>query len=213
MDIHLQQLVPQPLKTHDLSASDIWDSDCRLSPGKRYFVVAPSGSGKTTFQHLLYGLRKDYSGSILYAGQSIADWKAKDWAQKRQSQIAIVFQDLRLFGQLSALENIQINNQLQEAVADAEIQRRAEALGVAAYLGQKCETLSYGQQQRIAIIRALCQPFEWLFMDEPFSHLDADNTRKACTLIGEICQAQGAGFVLASLGERYYLEYDQELQL
>lgn len=213
MNIQLQALIPQPLSERDLSSSDIWNSDCLLQEGHHYFVVAPSGSGKTTFQHLLYGLRTDYAGSITYGDSLISQWKAATWAQKRQQQISIVFQDLRLFEQLSALENIQINNQLQHSVEKAEIYSRAEELGVAAYLGQRCGTLSYGQQQRIAIIRALCQPFSWLLMDEPFSHLDSENTKKACELIRRVCKEQGAGFMLASLGERYYLDYDQELQL
>lgn len=213
MNIQLQALIPYPLRERDLSTSDIWDSDCLFQQGQHYFVVAPSGSGKTTFQHLLYGLRKDYQGTISYDSSSISKWKARDWAQKRQEQISIVFQDLRLFEQLDAFENIQINNQLKGSVSKEEIYARAEELGVAPYLEQRCGTLSYGQQQRIAIIRALSQPFEWLFMDEPFSHLDSENTRKACQLISRVCKEQGAGLILASLGERYYLDYDQELQL
>jgi ABC-type cobalamin/Fe3+-siderophores transport system ATPase subunit len=65
-----------------------------------------------------------------------------------------------------------------------------------------------GQQQRVAIIRALCQPFEILLMDEPFSHLDAENSLKCLTLINKRCDEIGAGFVLTTLGDDHGFKYD-----
>ena len=73
--------------------------------------------------------------------------------------------------------------------------------------------MSYGQRQRVAIIRALCQPFEFLLMDEPFSHLDDANIKIASNLIKEELKMQQAGFLLVSLGERYYFKYDKEIVL
>ena len=73
--------------------------------------------------------------------------------------------------------------------------------------------MSYGQRQRIAIIRALCQPFDFLLLDEPFSHLDADNIQKAIDLILEICNAENAGMMLVSLGEDYGISFDKRLEL
>jgi len=70
-----------------------------------------------------------------------------------------------------------------------------------------------GQQQRVAILRALCQPYEWLIMDEPFSHLDKENTSKCLELINARTLEQGAGFVLTTLGDDHGFHYDQELKL
>jgi putative ABC transport system ATP-binding protein len=70
-----------------------------------------------------------------------------------------------------------------------------------------------GQQQRVAIIRALCQPFEWLILDEPFSHLDIENTQRSLKLIDERCNHLKAGFVLTSLGDRHGYNYDDEIKL
>jgi ABC-type Mn2+/Zn2+ transport system ATPase subunit len=78
---------------------------------------------------------------------------------------------------------------------------------------QVCGLLSMGQQQRVAIIRALCQPFEWLILDEPFSHLDEVNTQRCLKLINEQTDAMQAGFVLTSLGDSHQFSYHYELKL
>jgi ABC-type phosphate/phosphonate transport system ATPase subunit len=70
-----------------------------------------------------------------------------------------------------------------------------------------------GQQQRVAILRALCQPFELILLDEPFSHLDEENTRRCITMINERCSELKAGFVLTSLGDTHQFNYDKELKL
>jgi ABC-type sugar transport system ATPase subunit len=78
---------------------------------------------------------------------------------------------------------------------------------------QSCGLLSMGQQQRVAIIRALCQPFELILLDEPFSHLDEENTQRCITMINERCDTLNAGFVLTSLGDTHQFNYDKELKL
>jgi len=85
----------------------------------------------------------------------------------------------------------------------------AEKLNVAPLLGKMCKHMSFGEQQRVAIIRSLCQPFEYLLMDEPFSHLDKGNIKIACELIRDKCVKNNAGLILTTLGEHYELEYDQ----
>ena len=70
-----------------------------------------------------------------------------------------------------------------------------------------------GQQQRVAIIRALAQPFEWILLDEPFSHLDEENTQKCLTLIHQRCDEQRAGFILTTLGDDHGTKYDREQKL
>jgi len=80
-------------------------------------------------------------------------------------------------------------------------------------LQQSARTLSYGERQRIAIIRALVQPFQWLLMDEPFSHLDEENTRRAAALIAETCKTQQAGFVLTDLDDDQHFDYNVRYNL
>jgi ABC-type lipoprotein export system ATPase subunit len=83
----------------------------------------------------------------------------------------------------------------------------AEALGIKHIMNQKAGICSYGEQQRVAIIRALMQPFEWLIMDEPFSHLDIANTEKAAALIASECSVRRAGFILTDLDEDTNFSY------
>lgn len=210
---HLKDVRPAPIPTTMLAQSNIWASDLRLEKGKKYLVTAPSGKGKSTFLHAMYGLRKDYTGSVTFDNQLVTGFELEQWANIRQEKVAIVFQDLRLFLDLTGLENIRLKSELTNVKSEAEILEMAERLGVSTILSQSCGTMSYGQRQRIAIIRALCQPFDYLFLDEPFSHLDKENIKNAVELITEVCQEQNAGYILVSLGESYELNYDFQLNL
>lgn len=213
---HFDNLVPIPL-SDQLGASDIWANSFVFDASKRYFVEAPSGKGKTTLQHILYGLRKDYTGKVSIAVDSnnyeLKQLSLEQWTAIRQKDLAVIFQDLRLFLELTALENIQLKNALTNHQTEEAILNMAKMLEVDSLLSKKCGEMSYGQRQRIAIIRALCQPFKFLVMDEPFSHLDSKNIKKCCQLISEECQRQNAGFAIASLEEKYFFEYDLEVKI
>ena len=209
----LNNVQPKPITAAMMQQSDIWASDLLLKKGERYLITAPSGKGKSTFLHILYGLRNDYSGQVSFENQPVNQFDLDNWATIRQEKVSIVFQDLRLFLNLSGWENILLKSSITNTTSDVNIESMAKRLGVDNILSQSCGTMSYGQRQRIAIIRALCQPFEVLLLDEPFSHLDEDNIKVACALIEEVCTAQNAGFLLVSLGERYFLNYDETLIL
>jgi len=208
----LQNILPIPLKEQKFThVSNIWQTDCVFEKGKKYLVLAPSGKGKSTFLHILYGLRKDYEGRVSLGKENIQNFQPSEWANLRKDKLAIVFQNLRLFPSLSAIDNIRLKAQLTNHAAD--IEGMATRLGIKDLLQQSCETLSYGQQQRVAIIRALVQPFDFLLLDEPFSHLDEENTTNALSLIKEVCEQQQAGMILVSLGEAYPIDFDKRLQL
>ncbi len=212
--IELQNIKPIPLLPNGIQAdSQTWGVPCRFKKGKKYLVAAPSGKGKSTFIHIIYGLRSDYEGQLLLQGKDIKTLTKEAWSEIRQNKLSVVFQNLRLFLNLTALENIQIKNDLHQYKSLNEIKDMAELLGVDNLLDKKCATLSYGQRQRIAIIRALCQPFDFLLLDEPFSHLDENNINKAISLIEKECKDQKAGLILVSLGEPYSFKYDKELIL
>jgi ABC-type lipoprotein export system ATPase subunit len=135
-------------------------------------------------------------------------------AEIRQKQVSVIFQDLRLFTQLTARENIELKRILFTPIYEAsKIDEMAERLGITHILDNKVATCSYGERQRIAIIRALIQPFELLLMDEPFSHIDEKNTEKAVALILEECNKQNAGFVLCDLDDDNLFNYTKKLTL
>lgn len=210
--IELQNVQPFPL-ANAISKSEIWSNHCNFKKGKKYLVTAPSGKGKSTFIHAIYGLRQDFSGEVKINGASNKKLSNNDWSDIRQHHLSIVFQDLRLFPDLTALENILLNAQLNENTSVQDITTMAKALGIDNLLDKLVKTLSYGQRQRVAIIRALSQPFDMLLLDEPFSHLDPANIKNAAALIQQKCEQKSAGMILVSLNENYGMIYDNELVL
>lgn len=215
MILSLHNVVPTPLKDKVLQqGSDVWNREVRFSAGQCTKIKAPSGTGKTTLIHSLYKLREDYSGKIEWDGMSLQQLPAEQLAQYRQEKISIIFQDLRLFPNLSSFENIELKRVLQRPYYDQEkIFSMAAELGVQHILHQKAGICSYGEQQRVAIIRALIHPFSMLVMDEPFSHLDQANTAKAAALIMRECKDRNAGFIITDLDDDDHFAYDQLLNL
>jgi ABC-type lipoprotein export system ATPase subunit len=209
----LSNVIPIPLKEQNIGHSEVWNTELNIHAGKKIFISAPSGKGKTTFQLMLYGIRKDYEGTIKLDGKDIRTFDLKNWSEIRQNKLSIIFQDLRLFPDLTALENIELKNNLSGHKTKEQIIQMAENLGVASFMNKKAGILSYGQRQRMAIIRAMCQPFELLLMDEPFSHLDKENIEKACILIKTETELNRAGYIIASLGDSYSLDYDLTVHL
>ena len=106
-----------------------------------------------------------------------------------------------------------MKNSLHHVYSEKELINLMERLEIDNKWTQLCGLLSMGQQQRVAILRALCQPFELILLDEPFSHLDEENTQRCTTMINERCGELKAGFVLTSLGDTHQLNYDKELKL
>lgn len=215
MKISLQNLVPIPLKDRILKTQkDVWNNELTFDKNNFTKIVAPSGTGKTTLMNMLYGLRGDYEGNILYNNDNVKTISLNEMANIRQEKLSVVFQDLRLFPQLNAYENIEIKRTMQNPYYEKnKINEMAETLGITHILQQQVAKCSYGEQQRIAIIRALMQPFELLLMDEPFSHLDNENTKKAAQLIAHECAARNAGFVVTDLDEDENFEYTKILML
>jgi ABC-type lipoprotein export system ATPase subunit len=124
-----------------------------------------------------------------------------------------VFQDLQLFKNLTVAENLRLKNQLTDFKTEHEMKTLLQELEIDHKWNDPCGLLSMGQQQRVAIVRSLCQPFEWLVLDEPFSHLDEQNSKKCLTMIDRESSKQQAGFVITSLDDDDRFPYDYELKL
>jgi ABC-type lipoprotein export system ATPase subunit len=213
MQISLQQVAPTFIEAEKISSSQLWDHDILFHTGEKIQIVAPSGSGKTSLIHFLYGMRKDYRGSISYNKKDISDFDAEEISVYRRKHTSIVFQDLRLFTEQTVLQNLEVKRQLDPFHAENKISSMAKRLGIENKLGKLCKTCSYGEQQRIAIIRALQQPFDFIFLDEPFSHLDDNNQRLAMQLIEEECRLRKASIILADLRPAEHFKADRTLNL
>ncbi|HLW30056.1 MAG TPA: ATP-binding cassette domain-containing protein [Brumimicrobium sp.] len=213
MDIHFNNVIPIPLAGIQHSDKSIWGNDFSLTKGEKVMLNASSGKGKTTFTHTLAGIRKDFTGSIRFNEREISSFSPEDWADLRKNQMSFVFQDLQLFPQLTVEENLHLKNKLTDTFTSSELKLMLEELEIEDKWSASCGILSMGQQQRVAIIRALCQPFEWLLMDEPFSHLDEANAQRALTLINRRADNIKSGFILTTLGDTYNFDFNRELNL
>jgi len=205
--------MPQPLASIKHSDKSIWGNEIELSPQKKILLNASSGKGKSTFATTVFGLRDDYSGTITYDGRDIRTLNVDDWTEIRMNKLSVVFQDLQLFPKLSVRENLLLKNSLTDTYSEEELKQHLTMLEIEDKWEQKCGLLSMGQQQRVAIVRSLAQPFEWLIMDEPFSHLDEENTQRCLKLIDARANKINAGFVLTTLGDDHNFNFDQELNL
>ena len=163
--------------------------------------------------HFLYGLRNDYTGDILYSNENIRTFDAEKFSLWRKQHISIVFQDMRLFSEQTVLQNLEIKRLLAPYHNENKIITMARQLGIENKLEKICSTCSYGEQQRVAIIRSLLQPFDFLFLDEPFSHLDDINTKKAMILIEEEAATRNAAIILNDLRKIDHLMAERILYL
>lgn len=213
MTIEFKKVLPHPLKDVNHNKNSIWGDTFSLEKGSKVMLNASSGKGKTTFTNLLAGVRKDYDGEIMLKNQSIAKFSNNDWANLRRKELSFVFQDLQLFPNLSVAENLHLKNNLENEFSEVEIKKYLSHLGIADKWEKKCGILSMGQQQRVAIVRALLQPYSWLIMDEPFSHLDIENTNLCIEVIEKRTKELNAGFILTTLGENHGINYDKTLHL
>ena len=214
MQLSLQGVVPLPLldKMNNYQ-SGLWKGTLSFKKGEYIFIQAPSGTGKTTLVHILYGLRKDFEGNVTWDTTAMSNAGNEALAQLRTNNISIIFQDMRLFPELTAWENIDIKRKLINTVTTEQANEWLDRLGLKDKKKSLAATMSYGEQQRVAIVRALMQPFEWLLMDEPFSHLDHANTTKAIALIGEVVKQHNAGMILADLDENTFFPYTKTIVL
>lgn len=211
--IKLKGVVPEIFASNKELHSDVWLSDVEFEQGKRYLIKADSGTGKSSLLSYIYGQRGDYRGDILFNDQNILTLSSHDWCMIRQSMLSILFQDLKLFGELTALENVEIKNRLTKTQPTRVIKGWFEELGIADKLKTRVDHLSYGQQQRVALIRALCQPFNFLLLDEPISHLDDRNSEVMRDIIIREATRQGAGIITTSIGKHMDMEYNKILSL
>ncbi len=213
MKFFLKNIIPAPLIDEDLSASEIWGKEIELECSQRYFLSSGSGKGKSTLLNILYGLRKDYEGIVFAEQRKLKDFSMDDWAEWRSSKLAYLPQNLQLINHLTVYENLVLKNQLTDSYSSEEIHSFLDKLGITELKDRMVSTLSIGQQQRVALIRSLLQPFDFLLLDEPFSNLDEDNIQKALDLVHAICKQQNAGYLIATLGYDYGIKTNKMLLL
>lgn len=207
--IRLKSVVPHVFSSCADLKSDVWNQDVTLEKGKTYLVEAHSGRGKSTFCSYLIGYRQDYTGELLFDDTPTTTFSMQQWVDVRRSGISHLFQELRLFPELSARDNVMIKNSLTHHVTASQVNQWFGILGISDKLDTPIANMSFGQQQRVALMRALAQPFDFLVADEPISHLDDDNAAVMASLMMEEARRQGAGVIVTSIGKHMDLDYDK----
>lgn len=211
--ITLQNTLPQVFADKNFIDSDVWHKDVELKKGHFYLIEAASGTGKSSLCSYLYGYRDDYQGIICFDEANIRQLGVSQWVDIRKKSISILFQDLRLFAELTAMENVLLKNSLTGFKKKKDIKDLFYELGIGDKMDVVAGKLSFGQQQRVALIRALCQPADFILLDEPVSHLDEVNARNMARILTEEASRQGAGIIVTSIGKHLELDYTKKMQL
>lgn len=208
MTITLRNVMPLYMSEPEVSGSDIYlQPEVVFEQGRSYMVSAKSGHGKTSLLNFIYGINHNYRGEI------VIDAGVSDIQTMRQTILSFMFQDLSLFPELTALENVQLKNSLTNYKSDEEIKGMLDELLPPEKKHQPVATLSLGQRQRVAAVRALCQPFRFLLLDEPFSHIDHDTAVKVSLMIRREVERQGAGMIVTALDPIDMFPFDNNLNL
>lgn len=198
--ITLGRMLPRVFVNELIPDSDVWKEDLTLLRGEHCLIEAASGGGKSSMCSYIYGARDDYEGTLLFNGQDVRRLSIDQWQEIRREHIAYLPQELDLFPELSAWDNIQLKNRLTGHLSDKEIENYLDRLGIASRRDYPAGRMSIGQQQRVAIIRSICQPFDFILLDEPISHLDENNNRIAADIIQHEASRQGAAIISTSVG-------------
>ena len=211
--IVFESVLPHVFANRNDLSSEIWQQNVTLEKGHLYLVEADSGKGKSTFCSYVVGYRNDYDGKVMFDEQDTRTFKVKDWTQIRMTHISHLFQELRLFPELTAMENVEIKNKLTGFKPRKQIYEWFDMLGIGDKKDALIGRMSFGQQQRVAMIRALVQPFDFILADEPISHLDDNNSRIMAKIMMDEAKAQGAGVIVTSIGKHMDLNYERTLRL
>lgn len=212
-EITLEGMLPEVFASESIPLSDVWKTDLKFRKGEFYLVEAASGGGKSSMCSFIYGARIDFQGRLLFDGADTSGFSIDKWQKLRRESLAYLPQELSLFPELTAMQNIELKNSLTGYVEKGRIEEWLHVLGIDSRRDYPVGRMSVGQQQRVGLIRSVCQPFDFILLDEPVSHLDEENNRKAAALIMDEARRRGAGIISTSVGNPLLLENPTRLRL
>ena len=168
--------------------------DLHISPGERVFLCGPSGAGKTTLMYTLAGLERPQQGSVCIKGVDIYSLSLRRLALFRNENMGFIFQNYMLMPELTALENASLATAVAGREATERVKELMARVGLADRLHHLPNELSGGEQQRVAIVRALAHDPAIIFADEPTGNLDSRNGAQILDLL--FCLAEESGKTL-----------------
>jgi putative ABC transport system ATP-binding protein len=182
----------------------------RVADGEFLALLGTSGSGKSTLLNLIAGLDRPTSGTLKVGGKDLSTMSAEELSQHRRATVGIIFQSFNLVSTMSALENVTLSMMFAE-VPKAERETRAskllESMGIGGRQRHRPRELSGGEQQRVAISRALANQPRMLLADEPTGNLDSRTSREIMEVLKSLNEREGKAIILvthdASLAAKY----------
>lgn len=211
--ISLEGMIPEVFVAESIPPSDVWLCKTTFLRGEAYLVEAASGAGKSSLCAYLYGSRSDYEGTLTFNGKDTRRFGIDRWQQLRRTALACLPQELSLFPELTALQNIELKNSLTNEIERGQVEEWLHMLGIDSRKNYPVGRMSVGQQQRVGIIRALCQPFDFILLDEPVSHLDEANNLRAAEIILAEARRREAGIIATSVGNPILIDHTRTLKL
>tara|TARA_S200000501_G_scaffold355950_1_gene378168 strand:+ start:1219 stop:1872 length:654 start_codon:yes stop_codon:yes gene_type:complete len=187
-----------------------------IKKGEIVSIIGASGAGKSTLLQILGTLTKSDKGSIQINNQTIQNLNSKDLSKFRNQEIGFIFQEHHLLPEFSALENVCLPYWIQQgSKKDAEIRAKdiLSELGLADRLNHKPMELSGGEQQRVAVARALINKPSVIFADEPSGNLDSANAKKLHKLFFELRERHDQTFVIVTHNREFAEMSDRMLEM
>jgi putative ABC transport system ATP-binding protein len=172
-----------------------------VAQGQFLAVMGASGSGKSTLLHLMAGLTQAEGGRVLIAGSDLGKMNDRELTLFRRRHVGLVFQSFNLIPTLTAEENVLLPLMLDGRngdAGDAKVNELLDRLGLAGRRGHRPDAMSGGEQQRVAIGRALVTDPAVILADEPTGNLDSANSRSVCELLRDLSAVHGKTIVMVT---------------
>ncbi len=198
----------------DSTVSVLQSLNLSVGKGDRVAIVGPSGSGKSTLLLILTGLESPTSGTVQFSGQNLGDLSADECADLRRDQIGIVFQSFHLIPSLSARENVALPLDISGATnAQGRALDMLDRVGLVDRADHYPAQLSGGEQQRVAMARALVHGPGLIVADEPTGNLDGSTGERVMNLLFDLNQDAGTTLLLVTHDMELSRRCDRTLRL
>ncbi len=188
-----------------------------LNPGRMYSIVGPSGCGKSTLMYLLGLLDRQDEGEIFVDGRDMGRANDSERTAVRNSSIGFVFQFHFLLAEFTALENLMLPMRKLDKLSESEMRDRAQALldevGLGSKVNRLANQLSGGEQQRVAVARALANEPDVIFADEPTGNLDVKNSTMVFDLLRRLCHEHGQAVLMVTHNQNLAKLCDETLSM
>lgn len=187
--------------------------DLKVHLGESVALVGPSGSGKSTLLSLLAGLDSASEGQIVLMGKDLSRCTEDERARMRKEYVSFIFQSFQLLSHLNAKQNVEFGLEIQGRRDDEKVMWALEQVGLAHRAKHYPKTLSGGEQQRVAMARALAVTPKIMFADEPTGSLDQATGHRVEDLLFDLSKKQGCALVVVTHDMRLAQKADRIVRI